>query len=336
MRIKEINSSFLWKKFLNKNFSYSFLQTWEWGEFQKSLGNKILRLGIYERGKLKGIALVVQLFLKRGRILFIPHGPLFSEGEFSKYLEFLVNYLKGLAKEKNFWFLRIAPILKDNPKTRKIYQNLGFKIAPIYLHAEKMWILNLNKAEEEILKEMRKTTRYLIRKGEKIGIKIEKRTDPDALKIFWDLYQTTAKTKKFVPFSFDYLQKEFSAFKKTNNASWFLGKFKNQYLAGALIIFTKFGGFYHQGASIHTPYPVSYLLQWEAIKEAKKRGCLFYNFWGIYQPKRTPKSWEGLTLFKTGFGGHGFDCVPTLDLVFSPKYYFTYLYEKWLNFKRGV
>src|SRR3990167_6313218 len=111
---------------------------------------------------------------------------------------------------------------------------------------------------------------------------------------------------------------------------------KKQPKEKALFIFTKSTAFYHQGASIHTKIPVTYLEQWEAIKEAKKRGCKYYNFWGILQEGRSPKNWQGLTLFKTGFGGRQVDYLPTQDYIISPKYYLTYIYEKLLAWRRGV
>jgi len=338
MKIKEIKSPKTLEKFLEEADYHSFLQTWQWGEFQKSLGNEILRLGIIDKNRLLMIALVIKHKVKRGKFLFIPHGPVFRQNskDFKKPLELLLKYLKKIAKSKNFWFIRIAPIQTNLPSLQNLYQELKMKPAPIYMHAEKMWILNLEKNEKEILAEMRKTTRYLIRKAPKQGLVVEKRNDLEALNIFWNLYWQTAKREKFIPFSKEYLQKEFEAFRKKDKCLWFLVRVKNQYLAGALVIFTNFSAFYHQGASIHTSYPASYLLQWEAIKEAKKWGCRFYNFWGIFQKGRTPKSWQGLTLFKTGFGGQELNLLPTYDLVISPKYYFTWIWEKWLNFKRGV
>jgi lipid II:glycine glycyltransferase (peptidoglycan interpeptide bridge formation enzyme) len=109
------------------------------------------------------------------------------------------------------------------------------------------------------------------------------------------------------------------------------------YLTASIIIFTKSTAFYHQGASLHTKIPATYLLQWEAIKEAKNRGCQLYNFWGIYdeqKPDRTPTSWQGLTLFKTGFSGQIKRFLPTQDYIVSKKYYLTYLWEKFLMWKR--
>jgi lipid II:glycine glycyltransferase (peptidoglycan interpeptide bridge formation enzyme) len=235
------------------------------------------------------------------------------------------------------------------------------------MHAERVWVLPLtsevlHKTDDELLASMRKTTRYLIRKAQRDGVTIEKRTDEKAVDDFWKIYQETAKREKFVPFSKKFIVDEFEAFNKSGNAVFLFGKVngmgvrvsktsevlpnessfltsevKNgQNLASALIIFTKSTAFYHQGASIHSKIPVPYLLQWEAIKEAKKRGCSLYNFWGILQKGRTPKNWEGLTLFKTGFGGRQVDFVPTQDFIISKKYYLTQLYEKFLGWRRGV
>ena len=43
----------------------------------------------------------------------------------------------------NFTFIRIAPIFENTPENQKIFSDLGFKKAPIYMHAERLWILNL-------------------------------------------------------------------------------------------------------------------------------------------------------------------------------------------------
>ena len=355
MEIKEITNQSIWQKFFDEAGSPSFLQSWQWGVLQKNLGCDILRLGLYNKEKLVAITLVEKVVAKRGKFLFMPHGPILKFSPDSIEIQFsiikslitqLLNYLITLARKEGFFFIRIAPVFEDKPEYRRIFQDLGFKTAPIYIHSERCWLLDLNKTEEELLTDMRKTTRYSIRKAERDGVIIEKRTDQKAVNDFLTIYAETAKREKFVPFSKDYIQKEFEAFHKTGNALFLFGNINNKakipvsassdYLASALILFTKSTAFYHQGASIHTKIPVTYLLQWEAIKEAKKRGCRFYNFWGILKESRTPKNWAGLSLFKTGFGGFQLDYLPTQDYIISPKYYLTYLYEKFLAWKRGV
>jgi peptidoglycan pentaglycine glycine transferase (the first glycine) len=363
MKIKIINEKNLWQKFFDDNCSSSFLNSWEWGEFQNSLGYPIIRLALFNnKNQLEAISLVIKIKSRRGSFLFVPHGPIISQKLKVKsqnqvklaqklILKLIRNYLLDIAKKENYWFIRIAPVLEDKEEYQKIFSDLGFKKAPIYMHAETTWELPLiNKTEEELLSSMRKTTRYLIKKAARDGVLIEKTEDPKALKIFYNLYQETAKREKFTPFSFDFIKKEFDAFSKSKNAMIFLTRIassnSNQfqpistnfnYLASSIIIFTKNAAFYHQGASLHTKIPATYLLQWEAIKEAKNRGCLIYNFWGIYdeqRPERTPKSWQGLTLFKTGFSGEIKRFLPTQDYIISKKYYLTYLWEKFLMWKR--
>lgn len=338
--IKEITQYLVWNNFINKDTTHSFLQTWEWGELQKKQGYKIIRLGIYIHQKISAIALVIKIQSRRGNFLFVPHGPVIDPKENSSnikiMLEGLLKYLKLIAKEGNFSFIRIAPIIEDTENNRRLFSNFGFKTAPIYMHAERTWVLDLNKPEDILLSEMRKTTRYLIKRADREEVVIEQRTDAKAFEEFIRIYKETADREHFVPFSLSYITHEYEEFSRTNNALFLFGKVNQEYFASALILFTKYSAFYHQGASIHTKIPVTYRLQWEAIKEAKKRGCTLYNFWGIQQNGRTPKNWGGLTMFKTGFGGRQVDYIPTQDYIVSPKYYLTYFYEKYLAFKRGV
>ena len=119
---------------------------------------------------------------------------------------------------------------------------------------------------------------------------------------------------------------------------------KEKIVSGAIVIFWQNMAFYHHGASVSgQKVPVSYLLQWEAIKEAKKRGCQFYNFWGIAPDvkekedvARSRHPWAGLSLFKMGFGGYRKEYVKTQDLPLSVKYIFNYLIEKARKAKRGL
>lgn len=351
MRILEINNKSIWQKFFDENGSPSFLQSWEWGELQKKLGYEIIRMGIYNNDSLKAIAQIVKIKSKRGNFLFIPHGPIIKvkspacrqarqKSKVKTCLKYLQNYLTNTVKKENYSFIRIAPILEDTEQSQKIFQELGFRKSPIYMHAERVWVLDLNKPEEQLLIAMRKTTRYLIKKANHDGVVIEKRTDSKAVGDFYKIYVETAKRENFIPFSKKYIKEEFETFNKTGNALFLFGRISETgvdpfHLCSALVIFTKSTAFYHQGASIHTKIPVTYALQWEAIKEAKKRGCQFYNFWGVFQEGRTPKSWTGLTLFKQGFGGNQIDYLPTQDFIISPKYYLTFVYEKILKWRRG-
>ena len=56
-----------------------FLQSWEWGEFQKSMGYKIFRIGVLQDKEIVGVATLIKKNLGAGRsYLFCPRGPIFD------------------------------------------------------------------------------------------------------------------------------------------------------------------------------------------------------------------------------------------------------------------
>jgi lipid II:glycine glycyltransferase (peptidoglycan interpeptide bridge formation enzyme) len=78
-------------------------------------------------------------------------------------------------------------------------------------------------------------------------------------------------------------------------------------------------------------------LQWEAIKEAERRGCKVYDFWGFTDPEMFPKHpWAGPTLFKMGFGGYKKKYVKTQDFILSKKYWLNYIIESIRKKKRNL
>ncbi len=129
------------------------------------------------------------------------------------------------------------------------------------------------------------------------------------------------------------------AFQKDNQVRLFFGKYKGETVASAFVLFWSNIGFYHHAALLpqYHKTPVSYLLLWEAIKEAKKRGCFLFDFWGFVDPKKqTNHPWTGPTLFKMGFGGRPYEYVKTQDFPLSKKYWLTCFFEKIRKIKRGL
>ena len=48
MEIKEIKNKSEWESFLIRCVKKTFLQSWNWGEFNEKMGSKIWRIGVYE------------------------------------------------------------------------------------------------------------------------------------------------------------------------------------------------------------------------------------------------------------------------------------------------
>jgi lipid II:glycine glycyltransferase (peptidoglycan interpeptide bridge formation enzyme) len=280
---------------------------------------------------------------KRGTFLLIPHGPNINsefKNQKSKVLEILLDELKKITSDEKTDFIRISPIWERNEKNEEIFKKLGFKLAPIHAHPEASWKLDIRPSEEELLKQMRKTTRYLIRQALKNkDMEIFQSSKIDDVENFNKIYLEVVKFQHFVPFSFDYLKNEFLAFQPDNQIALFFGKYKEEIVASAFVIFWSKMGFYHHAALLPKFHkiPIAYYLLWEAIKEAKKRDCILFDFWGYVDPfKNSKHPWAGPTLFKMGFGGKPYEYLKTQDLPLSKKYWLTYIFERLRRLKRGL
>jgi lipid II:glycine glycyltransferase (peptidoglycan interpeptide bridge formation enzyme) len=344
MTIKEITVKNEWEQFIEKCSQKSFLNSWNWGEFQIARGFKIWRLGIADNSLLQATALVVKIKAKRGTYLLIQHGPTIESSDIdtrSRLLNLFIEELIKIGKTEGASFIRMNPLWERTPENNKLLKDVGSRIAPIHANAyDATWKLDISSSEEDLLKGMRKTTRYVLRQAEKnLEIKIEKSEDVKDLATYQELNRQVALRQKFVPFSDSYIKDEFEIFVKDNQALLFFGKHKDEIAAGALIIFWQGTGYYHQAASLskYAKLSIPYLLQWEAIKEAKKRNCKLYDFWGYVDLKTNPNHpWAGPTLFKMGYGGAPYEYVHTQDYILSPLYWLTCIFEKLRKIKRSL
>lgn len=326
MKIKEITGKKLWEKFINEYSPQSFFQSWNWGE---TVGiQNLWRLGLYDKDELIGIAQLQKVTARRGTFLHIRHGPIFKSWN-KKYVSFLLDYLRDLNKAHGASFIRVSPLIKNSPENKYLFKSLGFIDSPIHAQdAELCWVLDLDKDEQTLFSEMRKTTRYLIRQAQKLGVEIVKSRSKKDLDDFFGLYTQTAARQHFVKHKG--IVEEFDKLIGDDQILLLKGYYEKKLLAAALIVFYNHQAIYHHSASVGQKIPVNYLLQWEAIKEAKKRLKKVYNFWGIAKEEKRRHPWRGLTLFKTGFGGKIIEYMHAQDLPFSLLYCTTYIVE-WLR-----
>ena len=341
MHIKELINQEEWDSFA-KNYPYAyFLQSYNWAQVNNDLGNKVYQYGIYDEDKLVGIFLGILQTATKGPVSYksfiLPAGPLIdysSKDLVNEVFEFISN----LAKKEGADFIRIRPPLLNTAENTALFANLGFKKAPMHLHAETTLQLDLTLSEEELLKQMRKTTRYSIRKAERDEVTIECTTDPNKGNIIYNLQSETVGRQHFTPFPLRYFVSQLEYFGKNNEALLYIANFENVPVAAALIVFFGQTAVYHLGASCdkYRNLTASQLIQWQAIKEAKKRGCLYYNFWGIIEEENQKHPWYGLSLFKKGFGGQVVKFVPAHDKALSWKYPAIWAFETLRRKKRGL
>lgn len=322
IEVVEITDKKIWEDFLERFSDANFLQSYNFGQFHQNLGKKVRRVGFFKGKKLVGVILAIVEKARRATYFTIPGGPLI-DWEDKRQLKLFREVIEKIAKEENCSFVRVRPQILENEKNNQLFAKLGFKLAPMHLHAELTRQLDLEKSEEQLLSEMRKTTRHEVKKAIELGIKVTTSVNPKDLDDFYKLQKETAKRQGFVAFDKNFLKEQFKVFAKDEQVLLYTAWLVRKKLAQVFIIFYAQEAAYHYGAStlLGRKYPGAYLIQWEAIKEAKKRGLRRYNLWGVAPEGDTNHRFYGVSVFKRGFGGQDLEYLHARDLVISPLAY---------------
>ena len=81
---------------------------------------------------------------------------------------------------------------------------------------------------------------------------------------------------------------------------------------------------YGMSRNAHREKMPTYLLQWEAMKRAKAKGCTAYDLWGAPEVFNESDSMWGVYRFKEGLGGQVVRTLGAYDFAPSPLWYKMY------------
>lgn len=306
----------------NENIG-NFLQSPEWMKVNELVGHKTISR-IFQKFP---VYMIVKN-AKRGRYLEIPGGPLI-DWQNRTLVEEVFSEIRKIARDEGCVFVRLRPQLLDTAENIKLLSRLGCRKAPMHLHAEHTVILDLTKDEDTLLAEMRRQTRYEVRRSMKLEIKVERGSSKDLFDEFHKVQVETANRQHFIPPHAKDLLAEHEAF--GDNAVIYVAKTpENEPIAYGLILKNGVEADYFEAASteLNRKLPGAYALQWQVIRDLKKEGFLRYNLWGIAPPGQPHHRYAGVTTFKTGFGGENVTFVPAQDIVINPlRYKFDLLVE---------
>jgi lipid II:glycine glycyltransferase (peptidoglycan interpeptide bridge formation enzyme) len=277
----------------------SFLQSNQWLDFQKSFNWKVWRVG--------EIGVIRYNLPFRKSYLYSPY----CESKF--FSESFLEKVKEIAKQENSIFFKAEP-LDSLGASLKDY---GF-VKAHNIQPQKTLILDILKSEQELLEKMHSKTRYNIQLAQRKGVKIQiSRSRIQNFKDFWRLMEETTKRDGFRSHPKEYYRKLLEIY----GVELFVAEHDGKIIAANIIVFYDKQAIYLHGASDyeHRNLMAAPLLQWEQIKEAKKRGCIEYDFWGIDEEK-----WPGVTRFKKSFNGKEIEYPGAYDLIFQPMWYGAY------------
>lgn len=314
----------LWPKIQTLYPEANFLQSPEWGHMNELIGHKVI-IDATE----SAWCLMIVKNAKRGRYLEIPGGPLL-DWQNPEAAQRMFSNIRTVAKREKCVFVRLRPQLRNTPENLQLLAGLGAKKAPMHLHAEHTVILDLEKSEDDLLKEMRRQTRYEVRRAGKLGITVDWASNEEIFHEFHQVQVETATRQHFVPPDLKTLLAERAAFndhadqsdskvtKSIDHARIYVARTaEGAPIAYGLILISGAEAEYFEAASteLNHKLPGAYALQWQVIKDLKKLGIKRYNLWGIAPHGQKNHRYAGVTTFKTGFGGEIVEFVPASDLI---------------------
>lgn len=226
--------------------------------------------------------------------------------------------------------------------------------APHDMQPKETFVVDIAKSEEELFAAMKSKTRYNIRLAEKKGVRVFQSADEKYRTAFVDLVAGTANRKGIVPHPRKYYETMLETLLGEGgcvaescgfSGALFIAEHDGDILGiNFMVYFGDTATYLHGGSSdAKREYMAPFLLQWEAMREAKRRGCSFYDFGGVKTAnseqrtvdKHHPSSishpvssdWAGITRFKTGFSPHTAPVVfpGCYDVVLSPARYVLYM-----------
>ena len=306
-------SSNNWENIVKSYPEANFLQSPNYVKMNELLGNKTIVLDFEKNGH----TLMIVRNAKRGRYIEIPCGPLIDWKDKS-IVEEVFGKIRETAKKEKCVFVRIRPQLIQTPDIKRLMSSLGLVESPMHLAAEHTVMIDLTIPEEALLANMRRQTRYEVRRAEKQGIKVTCNNSEELFREFHQVQAETAKRQGFVPPSLKVLLAEREAFHE-NAMIYVATTAEGEKIAYGLIIKEGEEGDYYEAAStmLNRKLPGAYALIWQAMKDLKAAGYKRFNLWGIAPAGQPNHRYAGVTTFKTGFGGEVVEYIPAHDLVIS-------------------
>lgn len=289
------------------SLALNLFQSREWGEFQKSLPGR----GAYWLVEAEGArALVVRQRLPFGLCwLSIARGPLFEDGaDVERVWTALWEKIRELAARERAVFVRVELPAESPLGLEKIK---GWRAA--HAHYQPEWTLrvNLSLSEADILAQMKPKGRYNIKVAKKNGVTIREggvggHTLAEDVAAFYEILKKTGGRDGFAVHERAYYERLIERGHAEGWAELFVAELEGKMIGGTLVTFYGDTATYYYGASDHASRAMMapYLLQWTAMREAKKRSFRWYDFLGV-APLKTERShpWAGITAFKEKFGG---------------------------------
>jgi peptidoglycan pentaglycine glycine transferase (the first glycine) len=326
-----------WTEFYEKHPGAHLLQSPAWGQLKASYGWEpvwIVREGI-------GAQLLFQKLPLGYQIAYLPRGPLGVDqpGSHPRWEAFQSD-MDQICRERRAVFLKIEADLWEDEGCAA---PPGFRISSHSIQPPRTILVSLHEPEEVILERMKSKTRYNIRLAAKKGVTVR---SIDDVGIFYHLLEHTSERSEFGIHTREYYRRTYALFHQRGECQLFVAEYQEKPLASIMVFARGERCWYFYGASSreHSDLMPTYLVQWEAMRWAKRRGCRSYDLWGVPDQEesileedftsRSDGLW-GVYRFKRGFGGDLKRSCGPWDKAYHPLLYTAYLARARLTSEGG-
>ncbi len=273
IRLLEDNSREQFNSFVANHARGTFLQSWQWGEFQKSLHKQVRRFFIYEQNEIIASAQVITNSTSLGTYNYCAYGPLWKEGLSEQDTAKALRLFVTTVNKDSQLFTRIEPTQQFD------FTSIGGKKTDPIQPSETL-LLNIAQPEQELLATFHTKTRYNIKVAEKHNVQVQTFSEVNQQVI--DLIMQTSERQGYRNHTRAYITQlwEFLAATSELTATGYLASINESPAASGLMIdFGKTRTYLFGGSDYEQrKYMAPYLMHWQAIKDAKQLGLSFYDF----------------------------------------------------------
>ncbi|CAN5907245.1 peptidoglycan bridge formation glycyltransferase FemA/FemB family protein [soil metagenome] len=295
-------------------------QSYEWGEFKRNLGWTPLRIVLEREGEIVGCGqfLLYKTTPVPGALMYSPKGPWLPWDDEAAVRAFFEGVRK-IAEEHGVHTVKIEPeILETQEDTKSLLGELGFQKFRWDLNFKTTMVVDLEPAEEDLLANMKKDTRYGVRRAGREEVQVVEDNSAEAREDFWRMFEQTAERKAFWYRPREYQFAAWQSMYDTERAHLFFAAHEGERLAGAISYMFGEKCWYIQAAAVDYKRNLqpTYLLQWEIMRWAKQNGATCYDMMAVPGPDELDESHPlyGVYKFKAGFGSEMRDFIGCFDL----------------------
>lgn len=335
-----------WNELISQLPGGHILQTTQWARLKEDVGWRpepwIWR---NVQGQPVAAAMVLQRSLSQTfpfnhlNILYVPKGPILDWSNLPLAEQVLTD-LEQIARERKAIFIKIDPDVWlgtgepgtaeeiPDPTGLKVLlslETLGWRESPEQIQFKNTVMLDLSASEASLLAAMKQKTRYNINLAVRKGVSIRLGEEKD-FPMLYRMYAETSLRDGFIIRDEAYYTRVWREMLAAGMAQPFVAEVEGEEVA-ALVLFLFAGRayyFYGMSRDRHRDKMPNYLLQWEAIRYAKARGCQVYDFWGAPNQFNGSDSMSGVYRFKRGLGGTLWRGCGAVDRVIWPAGYALY------------